>query len=83
MDLRFEICVGRKRTIVIPKAVAEELGIEGGSRLRLMVENGEIILEPIPDVIELSLRGEKIGRVGLEELRAESIEQQKKVIGKT
>jgi len=81
MGLILEIRVGKRRTIVIPKTVAEALGIDEGSRLELRVEDGKIVLEPIPDAVELSLRGEKIARVTLEELGAESIEQQKRYLG--
>jgi len=80
VSLTVEIRVGRKRTIVIPKAVAEALGIDEGSKLKLTVENGKIILEPIPDAIQLSLRGDKLGKVSLKDLEAESIEIQKKYI---
>ena len=81
MGLILEIRVGKRRTIVIPKTVAEALGIDEGSRLELRVEDGKIVLEPIPDAAELSLIGEKIARVTLEELEAESIEQQKRYLG--
>ena len=80
MGLTVEVRVGRKRTIVIPKAIAEALGIDEGSKLKLTVENGKIILEPIPDAIQLSLRGDKLGKVSLEDLEAGSIEIQKRYI---
>ena len=80
MSLTVKIRVGRKRTIVIPKAVAEALSIDEGSKLKLTVENGKIILEPIPDAIQLSLRGNKLGKVSLKDLETESIEIQKKYI---
>lgn len=81
MSQVIEVRVGKRRTIVIPKAVAEMLGIEEGSRLELRVEEGRIILEPVPDAVRLSLYGEKIARVTLEELEAESIERQKEYLG--
>ena len=81
MGLTVEVRVGRRRTIVIPKAVAEALGIDEGSLLELRVEGGRIVLEPVPDAVELSLRGEKVARVSLEELEAESVEQQRRYIG--
>ncbi len=81
MSLSLEIRVGKRRTIVIPKPVAEALGIREGSRLELRLEEGRIVLEPVPDAVELSLRGEKIARTSLEELEAESIAQQKRYIG--
>ncbi len=81
MILVLEVTVGRRRTIVIPKRVAEMLGISEGSRLELRVEDGRIVLEPIPDAVELSLHGEKVATTSLEELEAESIEQQRRYIG--
>jgi len=80
VSLSLEIRVGRRRTIVIPKPVAEALGIREGSRLELRLEDGRIVLEPILDAVELSLRGEKIARTSLEELEAESVERQKRYI---
>jgi len=80
MSLSTEVRIGKRRTMVIPKAVAEALGIDEGSMLRLEVRDGRIILEPIPDAIQLSLRGEKIGKVSLKELEAESVEKQRKYI---
>ncbi len=82
MGLTMEIRVGKKRTIVIPKAVAEILGIDEGSKLRLSIVDGKIVLEPIPDAIYLSIHGEKIARTTLEELEVESIEQQERYIDK-
>ncbi len=80
MSQAIEVRVGKRRTIVIPKAVAEMLGIEEGSRLELRVEEGRIILELVPDAVSLSLYGEKIARVTLEELEAESLKRQKKYL---
>ncbi len=81
MGLTVEVRVGKRRTIVIPKKVAEALGIDEGSRLRLEVRGDSIILKPVPDAIQLSIRGEKIARISLEELEAESIAVQKKYTG--
>lgn len=81
MSRAFEVRVGKRRTLVIPKAVADMLGIREGSRLELRVEEGRIVLEKVPDAVELSLHGEKVARVSLEELEAESIEHQKRYIG--
>ena len=77
-----EIRVGRKRTIVIPKAVAKVLGIDEGSRLVLEVKDDHIILRPLPDAVTLSLKGERIARVSLKELEAVSLEEQEKHVGK-
>ncbi|PCN50909.1 AbrB family transcriptional regulator [Candidatus Geothermarchaeota archaeon ex4572_27] len=81
MNQTIEIRVGKKRTIVIPKRVAEALGIREGSRLRLEVKGDHMVLRPVPDAIWLSLYGEKIARISLEELEAESTDEQRKYIG--
>ena len=80
VSLTMEIRVGRKRTIVIPKAVAEALGIDEGSRLVLEVRDGCILLKPIPDAITLSIRGEKIAKVSIEDLEATSLEEQERYL---
>ncbi len=81
VDLALEVRVGRRRTIVIPKVVAEALGIDEGSRLLLEVRGDSIVLKPVRDAIWLSLRGEKIAKITLEELESESIVQQEKCLG--
>ncbi len=81
MGLTIEIRVGKRRTIVIPKNIAKALGIDEGSRLKLEVRGDSIILKPVPDAIQLSVHGEKIAKISLKELEAESIAEQKKYTG--
>jgi AbrB family looped-hinge helix DNA binding protein len=81
MSLTRELRVGKKRTVVIPKAIAEALNIDEGSRLLAEVKDGYIILKPLPDAITLSLKGNKITKVTLNELENASIEEQQKRIG--
>ncbi len=45
------------------------------------MQGARIVLEPVPDAVELSLRGEKVAKTSLEELEAESTEQQKRIAG--
>jgi antitoxin MazE len=81
MSLTIELRVGKKRTIVIPKAIAEALNIDESSRLLAEVKDGYLVLKPLPDAITLSLKGNKIAKVTLKELEAVSIEEEKKRIG--
>ncbi len=78
MGLTIEVKVGKKRTIVIPKSVAEALGINEGSRLLIEVKSGYMIVRPLPDAIYLSLHGEKLAKVTLNELEETSVEEQEK-----
>jgi antitoxin MazE len=81
VGLAIEVCVGKKRTIVIPKAITDALGIDEGSKLLLELRDDHIVLKPIPDAVILSIRGEKIARVTLEELEAISLEERKRGFG--
>lgn len=78
MGLTLEVRVGKKRTLVIPKSVAEALGIDEGSRLLIEVRSGYMIIKPLPDAIHLSLYGEKLSRITLKELEEVSVEEQEK-----
>ncbi|MBS7637478.1 AbrB/MazE/SpoVT family DNA-binding domain-containing protein [Candidatus Bathyarchaeota archaeon] len=81
MSLTFISRVGKKRTLVIPKAVSDRLGLEEGCRVRVTVDGERVVLEPLHDAVWLSLHGRKIARVTLEELERESVEQQERYIG--
>ena len=76
--------VGKRRVLVIPKVVAEALNIGEGSVVRITVEGGKMIVEPVRDAVWLSLHGKKFARITLRELEEESIEHQRRYIeGKT
>jgi AbrB family looped-hinge helix DNA binding protein len=74
------IRVGRKRTIVIPRSVAERFDIDEGSKLLLEVNNDKIMLKPLPDAVALALRGEKIATVDIEDIEKFSGEIQRKYV---
>jgi len=78
MSLTIELRVGKKRTVVIPKVIAEALNIDEGSRLLAEVKEGYLVLKPLPDAITLSLKGNKIVKITLNELEHVSIEEQQK-----
>lgn len=80
MSLTVMSRVGKKRTLVIPKTIAEKIGLNEDCRVKITAEEGRIIIEPLCDAVWLSLYGKKITRVTLEELEHESIEQQEKYI---
>lgn len=43
-----ESVIGRRYTLVIPKAVREELTLKEGQRVLIRVEGGRIVVEPLP-----------------------------------
>ncbi|ABN69439.1 transcriptional regulator, AbrB family [Staphylothermus marinus F1] len=82
MSVVVETKVGRKRVIVIPKAVAEAVKIREGQRVRVMAVGDKIVIEPIRDAVWLAIHGKKIGKIMPEELEEESILEQEKIYEK-
>lgn len=67
--------VSRRNTIYIPKDIAEGLGISEGSYLELRVEEGKLIVTPIPDPFWLALKGPKFAETTVEEVERISVEE--------
>ncbi len=80
VELSAKARIGRRRTLVIPKAIAESLDLDEGSMVEIRVVGEELRLRPIRDAVWLSLHGRKIGRITLEELEGESVERQREII---
>ena len=64
-----QVRVGKRRTLYLPAKVTRKLDISEGDVLIMRVENGKIILEPIP---KLLVRRKKWTSTTLEEFEAES-----------
>ena len=78
LSLTVKARIGKKRVLVIPKVIAENLGLDEGSTVKITATGDKIIIEPLRDAVWLSLHGEKIARITLKELEEESFEQQKR-----
>ena len=76
-----KVRVGKRRTLVIPKRIAERLGIEEGSMLELSVVGDKLVLRPLPTALDLALHGRKYASVTIEELEEVSSEEQKRLAG--
>lgn len=72
--------VGKRKTLVIPKKIAQKLGINENTLMNLDVEGDKIVMTPLMDAVWLSIHGEKFGRITLKELEEESVAEQKKRI---
>ncbi len=83
MSLAIETRVGKKRVVVIPKAIAEAVGLSEGQRIRIRAEDGRVIIEPVRDALWLALHGRKIGYIEAEELEEESLREQEKLASTT
>ena len=68
--------VSKKNTIYIPKDVAEKAGISEGTLVEVSVEDGKIVLTPIPDPLWLALYGPKFAEVSIEDVERTSEEMQ-------
>ena len=79
VTLVVETRVGRKRVIVIPKSIAEAVGISEGQRIKVMAAGDKIVIEPVRDAVWLALHGRKIGRIEPEEVEEESVREQEKL----
>jgi AbrB family looped-hinge helix DNA binding protein len=75
--VKTKVRVGKKLTIRIPKAIAEELNIKDGDILSLRVKDNKIILEQ-NNAIWLSLKGKKFAKMTVEEIEKISEEEQNK-----
>ena len=62
MGISVETKVGKKRVIVIHKKIAYAVGLREGQRIRITVEGGKIVIEPIKDAIWHALHGRKLER---------------------
>ncbi|KYH39372.1 MAG: hypothetical protein AYL28_000430 [Candidatus Bathyarchaeota archaeon B23] len=80
VELIVKVRIGKRRTLVIPKSIAESLDLDEGSMVEMRVMGEELRLKPIRDAVWLSLHGEKIAKITLKELEEESVERQKEVI---
>ncbi len=72
--------VGRKRVLVIPKKVADIVGLSEGQKVRIYARDGRIVIEPVRDAIWLALHGRKIGKLMPEEVEEESLREQEKLL---
>jgi AbrB family looped-hinge helix DNA binding protein len=72
--------IGKRRTLVIPKNVAEKLGIKEGDKVKITALEDKLVLEPLRDAVWLSLYGKKVAKVTLEDLEATSMEEQNRYV---
>jgi len=71
--------VGKKRVVIIPKPLAEFLGLREGQKIRIMVIDNKTVIKPVRDTVWLALHGKKIGTISPEEVEEESMREQEKL----
>ncbi len=82
LSIVVETKIGKKRVVVIPKAIAEAVKIHEGQKIRIIAMGDRILIEPVRDAIWLALYGKKIGKILPEEVEEESILEQEKLYKK-
>lgn len=68
-----EVKVGKRYTLVVPKTIREELKLKEGQRVLMQVQEGRILIEPLPQN-PFAVLGEIVGESydeSVEEERAE------------
>ena len=71
--------VAKKFALYPPKSMVKELGLKEGQKVRYNVENGKLLVEPLPNPIELAKRTKKWARISTKELEAESEREQREM----
>lgn len=79
MSIAAEARIGKKRVIVIPKAIAEAVKVREGQKVRIIATENKIVIEPVRDAVWLALYGKKIGKILPEEIEEESLREQEKL----
>ena len=64
--------VSKKFAIYIPRSIANAVGLREWQEVRLRVEEGRIVLVPVPDPFDLALEGPYFGETTVEEFEKES-----------
>lgn len=73
--------VAKKLALYPPKELMLKLGLNEGKKVSYKVEDGRLVVEPIPDPIELALHSKKWTKTGARELERESERTQRELYG--
>ncbi|MCD6529553.1 AbrB/MazE/SpoVT family DNA-binding domain-containing protein [Candidatus Bathyarchaeota archaeon] len=79
MSLVIETRIGKKYTLYLPKAVVKALNLKEGEKVLLRVSGNTLILETLPDPVQLALHGDKFASITPEQVESISLEEQKGV----
>jgi len=80
LNLSAEIKIGKKYIIYLPRKIVKALNIKEGDKAVLTVIGNKVVIELIPDPIELALSSKKFVKITQEELEAISVEEQEKYV---
>ncbi|MCS4540650.1 MAG: AbrB/MazE/SpoVT family DNA-binding domain-containing protein [Thaumarchaeota archaeon] len=68
--------VAKKLALYPPKRLMNELGLKEGQRVKYKVEGGKLVVEPLPDPIDIALHSKKWAKTSAREFELESEKEQ-------
>ena len=68
--------VAKKFALYPPKSLMSKLGMNEGQRVRYEVQDGKLIVEPLPDPFEVALHSKKWTKTTIKQLEKESEKEQ-------
>ncbi len=68
--------VAKKFALYPPKDIVRKLGLKEGQRVRYQIVNGKLVVEPIPDPIDIAIRSKKWMKTTAKEVELESEKEQ-------
>ncbi len=68
--------VAKKFALYPPKGLINKLGLKEGQRVRYEIEDGKLVVEPLPDPIDVALHSKKWMKTSIKELESESEKEQ-------
>ena len=80
MGLTVEAKVGKKYAVYLPRAVVNALELKEGEKVLLKVSDRTVVLQSVPDPIELGVTGTKFSKLSPEKAERISFEQQRRAI---
>ena len=70
--------VAKKFALYPPKKIVEKLGLREGQLVSYDVKEGKLVVEPIPDPLDLALRSKKWARTDVKVFEKESEKEQER-----
>ncbi len=70
--------VTKKFALYPPKKIMERLGLKEGQLVGYNIEDGKLVVEPIPDPLDLALRSKKWAKTRVKVFEKESEQEQKR-----
>ena len=79
MNLKTTCRIGKRRALYIPKSIAEALGMDEGTLVKLQVVKGKLVVKPLPDPFKIALEYPKFAKTTFREIEETSEEIQHEI----